>query len=320
MSSASCRPPAFGLLLSISSCRPHLTGRQGEGQARESFGTKHPGVSGEPDLTACIVASSIPRPLWRGFLNTALAGVAGLAQPLLAGEPAESPPALSPVEAAPTAAPAWDFGTSISRLSSPHRSAGSGLDLNLVYSHGDTELSLGWFHSARLELTQWRASWDDRFKLGQVALIPSLQVASGGFVGGSVAAEIGQRWFGGVGLGRTNLREYASLNFDPNDAWFIYGGFNDEGRQRFELQWVRDNRDNPDQQHVHLVWLREGGNGQQLTIDLLFKQGTVEGRFVRRTGLMLRHDWPRWYVSLAWDPLVNFTPQDMARLQIGWRF
>ncbi len=53
---------------------------------------------------------------------------------------------------------------------------------------------------------------------------------------------------------------------------------------------------------------------------LLDKRGTVDGRFMRRTGLSVNCDWPRWYVRAAWDPKVNFTPQNMLRLSAGVRF
>ena len=42
---------------------------------------------------------------------------------------------------------------------------------------------------------------------------------SGGFWGGSLSAQIGSpKLYAIVGLGRTNLRTYYNLNFDPNDA------------------------------------------------------------------------------------------------------
>jgi hypothetical protein len=42
--------------------------------------------------------------------------------------------------------------------------------------------------------------------------------ASGGFWGGRVGTEYGNTFFVGAGIGRTNLRNYFNLNFDPNDA------------------------------------------------------------------------------------------------------
>ncbi len=197
---------------------------------------------------------------------------------------------------------------------------GTDLDINLRYSRDKQNAWIGWFRSPVLGFNQWRAGWDNRIPVGPVILVPSLQVASGGFVGGSGALEVGRTWFGGAGLGRTNLRTYANLNFDPNDAWFVYGGYRyGEGRS-IQLQLIRDNRENPDQQHLHLLWRHVRDDGERWTVDLLFKQGTVEERYIRRLGLSVGYDWARWFARVAWDPLVNFTPQDMLRLSVGRRF
>jgi hypothetical protein len=57
-----------------------------------------------------------------------------------------------------------------------------------------------------------------------------------------------------------------------------------------------------------------------LTLDLLDKRGLVNGQEIHRFGFTAGYDWPRHFVRLAWDPKVNFTPQDMLRLQAGLRF
>jgi hypothetical protein len=147
-----------------------------------------------------------------------------------------------------------------------------------------------------------------------------LQAASGGFVGGSLAVETGDSWFVGTGLGRTNLRNYANLNFDPNDSYTVYGGYKWPDGTALSLSLIRDNRLNPDQQDVHLVYRLPLPERQRLTIDLLAKQGTVDGQFIRRTGLTVTYDWPRWFVRAAYDPKVNFTAQNMARFSVGTRF
>lgn len=198
--------------------------------------------------------------------------------------------------------------------------AGPGLDLNVRYSLGDGNVWLGWFRSPALGFSQLRGGWDHSFTLGPVRVLPSLQAASGGFLGGSVAIETGDSWFVGAGVGRTNLRNYANLNFDPNDSWTAYGGYRWADATSLQLQVVRDNRLNPDQQHVHLIWRRALSGGHRITVDLLAKQGTVEGQFIRRAGLSVGYDWPLWFVRVAWDPKVNFTPQDMVRMSVGRRF
>ena len=198
--------------------------------------------------------------------------------------------------------------------------AGPGLDANLRYTYGEGNVWLGWFRSPALDFSQLRVGWDHTFTFGSVRVLPSLQLASGGFIGGSIAIETGDSWFIGSGLGRTNLRNYANLNFDPNDSYTLYGGYRWPDASALSLQLVRDNRLNPDQQHVHLIWRESLSDGQRVTVDLLVKQGTVEGRFIRRAGLSLSYDWPQWFVRLAWDPKVNFTPQNMLRVSTGRRF
>ena len=201
--------------------------------------------------------------------------------------------------------------------------SGTGLDVNLRHSSDFGNVWLGWFRSPALDATQTRAGWDHSIPLGAVLhLTPSLQVASGGFWGGSamLEASIAGNWFAGVGLGRTNLRNYVNLNFDPNDAWMLSAGYRWSDNHALSLQVVRDNRLNPDQQHVHLVYRTAIADDQRLTLDLLSKTGLVNGGSIHRVGLSVGYDWPRYFVRAAYDPQVNFTPQDMWRLSVGTRF
>ena len=195
-----------------------------------------------------------------------------------------------------------------------------GLDLNLRATGSFGNAWLGWYGSASQDIKQVRAGWDSSYSLGPLRLMPSVQIASGGFVGGSVMVETGDTWFLGAGLGRTNLRNYANLNFDPNDAWMLSGGYRWAGNHSLALQVVRDNRENPDQQNVHLVYRTPINGNDRLTLDLLQKKGLVSGLPISRTGLSVAYDWPRFFVRVAWDPLVNFTQQDMLRLSVGTRF
>ena len=199
-------------------------------------------------------------------------------------------------------------------------SAGPGLDVNLRYTYGQGNVWVGWFRSPALGFSEPRGGWDDVVKWGNVRLLPSLQVASGGFVGGSLALEAGERWFGGAGLGRTNLRPYINLNFDPNDSYTVYGGYRWTDASSVSLQLIRDNRENPDQQHIHLIWRQKLAYQNQFIIDVLAKQGTVEGKYIRRTGLSLGYDWPVWSLRAAWDPKVNFSVQNMLRFSVARHF
>ncbi len=231
-----------------------------------------------------------------------------------------APPACAATDPAGDATGAFKFTTGLYQVSGGGLPSGPGLDLNLRYSRGDDQWWVGLFRSPALGFSQPRAGWDRTVALGDWRVLPSVQVASGGFVGGSLAVETGSTWVVGAGLGRTNLRDYANLNFDPNDAYSVYGSHRWRSGDTLALQLVRDNRQNPDQQNVHLVWRSPRPGGERLTVDLLAKQGTVDGRFVRRAGLSVGYDGPEWFVRAAWDPMVNFTPQNMVRLSTGVRF
>jgi hypothetical protein len=197
--------------------------------------------------------------------------------------------------------------------------SGHGTDLNLRHTSGLGNVWLGYFHADGLGASQWRGGWDGSWGSG-VRIMPSLQVASGGFVGGSVNVETGDSWFVGAGLGHTNLRPYFNLNFDPNDAWTLSGGYRAADGASYALSVVRDNRLNPDQQHLHAVWRTPLPGGDRLTLDLLDKRGLVGGLPIRRLGVTATYDWPRHFVRLAYDPNTNFTPDNAVRLSVGTRF
>ena len=216
--------------------------------------------------------------------------------------------------------PAFKLTTGVYLLAGGGVPSGPALDINLRHSSDLGNIWVGAYRAPVLDVSQLRAGWDRTFTLGPVRVMPSLQWASGGFLGGSIGLETGDTWFAGAGLGRTNLRQYANLNFDPNDAWMLNGGYRWADNRALSLQLVRDNRENPDQQHLHLVYRTPLDGGRRLTLDLLAKRGLVDGTPIRRLGASVAYDWPRQFVRVAWDPKVNFTAQDMLRLSAGVRF
>ena len=197
--------------------------------------------------------------------------------------------------------------------------SGTGADVNLRHSGDWGTQWLGFFKASGLDAHQFRGGWERSFG-DTVRVLPSLQVASGGFVGGSIGVETGKTWFVGAGLGRTNLRPYYNLNFDPNDAWSLVAGYRVSGGTSYSVSLTRDNRENPDQQHFHAVY-RTPINGQdRLTLDLLYKQGLVNGEAIRKLGATVTYDWPRYFVRLAYDPNTNFTADNVVRVSVGTRF
>lgn len=225
--------------------------------------------------------------------------------------------------AADIAPVSYKLTTGVYQLSGSGMPSSSGLDVNLRASGGFIGSGNAWiglYRSPEQAVKQYRAGWDDTFKFDTLRFTPSLQFASGGFVGGSAYVEAGSTWFAGAGLGRTNLRPYTNLNFDPNDAYTLAGGYRWADNHALTLQLVRDNRLNPDQQHLHLLYRVPINGDNRLTLDFLSKKGSVGGAPMQRLGLSVGYDWPNYFVRVAYDPLVNFTAQDMMRLSAGIRF
>jgi hypothetical protein len=154
--------------------------------------------------------------------------------------------------------------------------------------------------------------------------VPSLQVASHGFLGGSVNAEIGsERYFGLLGFGRTNLKPYYNLNFDPNDAITIGAGTRALPNTTLTLFQVRDDRLGTGQRVTHLTARNTRRvAGTRWTVDLFHRQGreTPESEKLRGTGLAVGYDFDEYFARVAIDPHVNFSPNHMLRLAIGLRF
>lgn len=216
--------------------------------------------------------------------------------------------------------PAFKLTTGLYQFRGGDPQEGQAVDINLRHSSAAGNVWFGHYVSWAHELTQDRLGWDRTFTAQAVRIQPSVQLATGGAWNGSVGLETGADWYLGAGLGRTNLREAVNLNFDPNDSYSLSGGYRWNESSSLGFVLVRDNRENPDQRHLHLIWRTLLPDAHRLTLDLLQKSGLVEGEQIERTGLSLAYDWPHWFMRVGYDPKVNFTAQDMWRLSLGTRF
>ncbi len=217
-------------------------------------------------------------------------------------------------------APSFKFTTGMYALSGAGQANSHGLDINVRQTSPLGSIWGAWYRSPEQQVSQPRMGWDKSFEMSRWRVTPSVQTASGGFWGGSLSVETGDTLFAGVGLGRTNLHPYVNLNFDPNDAWMASVGYRWSSLQSVTLQVVRDNRQNPDQEHLHLLYRTPMPDGQRLTLDVLFKRGLVEDRMVHRTGLTMTYDFAHLFTRIAYDPVINFTPQTMWRFTVGHRY
>jgi hypothetical protein len=215
--------------------------------------------------------------------------------------------------------PGWEFKFTPSvYLTTNQRTAA---DVNLRASHGDHTVWLGHYRREG-EFEQTRTGYEYAAELAVGRLVSSLQLASHGFAGGSINAELGGKVFGLLGYGRTNARDYYNLNFDPNDS-ALYGlGLRLPDETTMNAYVIRDNRLHTEQQVGHLVWRHRPDPQHRWTADLFAKRGraTPEDDRVSGTGLSLTYDFDRRFVRAAWDPKVNFSHDDQLRLSFGIRF
>lgn len=195
-----------------------------------------------------------------------------------------------------------------------------GHDINLRWQQGNTHAWVGAYEDRQFG-SQWRTGADGSWGIAPwVALQPSLQLATGGFVGGSINLQVGGAWYGVVGWGRTNLKSYFNLNFDPNDATTLGLGWHDDSGHALSTTVVADDRLHTGQRHWHMTARWPLPDGQRLTLDLLRKSGQGDAGFVRAWGWSSTIDWPTWFLHVARDPQQNFSAQDALRVSLGKRW
>jgi hypothetical protein len=217
--------------------------------------------------------------------------------------------------------PDYKLSLGVYSFSNTGATSNQAADINLRMS-SDT-VGHAWvatYRSPWQHATQERAGWDKTYVVEDWRLTPSLQVATGGFMGGSWNIETGNDFFIGAGLGRTNLKNYYNLNVDPNDSWSFTTGYRWSENRSLALQIIRDNRDNPDQQNIHLVYKHPLLDNSKLTYDVLYKHGTVENTYIRAYGFSIAYDWHDYQIKCAYDPKTNFTPQNLVRLSFAKHF
>ncbi|RQP21859.1 hypothetical protein [Piscinibacter terrae] len=195
-----------------------------------------------------------------------------------------------------------------------------GQDVNLRWRREDTNVWVGTYHDQTFG-SQARTGFDTSIALGGSATLqPSLQAASRGFFGGSLNLQVGDPWYVLVGWGRTNLKPYFNLNFDPNDAITLGAGWHGEGGRSIALSVIADDRLHTGQKDWHLYGRWPVAADLRMTLDLMRKTGQGDGGSVHAWGLIATLDFPSWFVRVAHDPKQNFSALDATRLAAGLRF
>jgi len=194
------------------------------------------------------------------------------------------------------------------------------VDVNVRYSLGNWT---GWvgYYAAQDDTKQGRIGVEYDLHRPWLFLVPSVQFASHGFVGGTLYAEIGTQWYLIGGISRTDLRPYANLTFDPNDSWQLGAGRHFGKSDSIAVYTIWDNRLDTGQQITHAVLRKHFRKTERITVDVSYKSGHGdENVYFRGDAEAIEYDWRRYFVKAARDQHANFGEPTMYRFGGGFRF
>jgi hypothetical protein len=233
----------------------------------------------------------------------------------LAGMAAAGPAASSTPEAE-----AWAFKVTSALYA--ERDAPLATDQNLRGNLGDHTAWVGHYQRGG-QFAQTRAGYEYTFKLPVGQVIGSAQAATHGFAGGSITGQLGsESVWAIVGLGRTNLKPYYNLSFDPNDSVVVGAGLRARPGAVLSVFTVADDRLGTGQKVTHVVWRERYGKDQRLTIDFVHKTGSPEAGLpgAPGKGLTVTYDHGNLFARIGREQKVNFTASDQTRFAAGFRF
>ena len=195
-------------------------------------------------------------------------------------------------------------------------------DINLRAGKNDQVFWLAGYQENPSDFNQIRAGYERADRFTYLKLTSSLQLATHGFLGGSVNAEIGAPFYALVGYGRTNLKPYSNINFDPNDSITLGAGWHVNQDLNIAVFSIQDNRVIDGQRIIHLILNKQLKENQKIVMDLFNKSGPPDsqGLPIRALGCAVTYDINRYFMRLAYDPKVNFTQENMVRVSLGMHF
>jgi hypothetical protein len=194
-------------------------------------------------------------------------------------------------------------------------------DLNLRGNLGNHTTWVGQYvRGNEYQQTRWGYEYNVNFAWGQ--MVPSLQLATKGFAGASLNFQIGGPTYLITGLGRTNLKDYYNLTFDPNDSYVIGFGTKLIKNHTVNVFTVKDNRLNTGQAITHGAWRWQIADGHRLVIDVSHKTGklTESSAVIKGNGVTVSYDFGNQFVKWAKEQKVNFSDKDQQRISAGLRF
>lgn len=196
------------------------------------------------------------------------------------------------------------------------------MDLNLRGSRDASVFWLGHYRRAS-EFQQTRTGLEQTLSFDGGKLLLSGQAATRGFLGFATQAELGtgaMRLL--AGFGRTNLKPYYNLNFDPNDAVTLGLVADLPGGMRASVFAVHDDRLGTGQTVTHATLRTSDDPSGRWTLDLFQRRGPAgdPAEVLRRVGLGVTFDHAPYFGRVVYDPNANFSGHDMLRLGVGVRF
>lgn len=213
----------------------------------------------------------------------------------------------------------WSFKLSAAYYDTARETAAT--DVNLRANHGPHALWLGDYHRGN-EFAQTRIGYEGDIDTEFGRLVPSMQLATHGFVGGSLNAEIGKTNYLMLGYGLTNAHDYYNLNFDPNDSITVGLGTRLVPHANLALFTTRDIRLHTGQTVTHALARYQASDDLSLILDLAAKRGREDAEAPRVTGesASLTCDYREVFVRIARDNKVNYSANNQTRISLGLRF
>lgn len=195
-------------------------------------------------------------------------------------------------------------------------------DVNLRVNKDNQTIWLAAYKENPSNFNQLRSGYERTDYLTYVKIISSIQLATHGFLGGALTAEIGRPFYAIIGYGRTNLKPYDNINFDPNDSITLGAGWHVDQDLNISMYGVEDNRVIDGQRITHLMVNKRLPEDQKITLDIFQKSGPPDnqGQSIHGLGCALTYDISQYFLRLAYDPKVNFTQENMSRVSIGVHF
>jgi hypothetical protein len=195
-----------------------------------------------------------------------------------------------------------------------------GADVNIRHTFASMTAWIGAYHEDD-GFDQVRAGWEYDYHGHWLTLVPSVQAASHDFFGGTIYAEAGVHFYAIGGAGRTNLKTYWNLGFDPNDFVQFGAGYRDGSGSTISAYAIHDNRLGTGQTNTHMIVRRYLPREWRVTLDVVSEHGRGDdGIQVNSWAVSLDVDWRRWFVRVAADPHVNYTTDHQVRVAGGCRF